>query len=147
MKRVTIYGLVSVAVVLVFAAGASVSWLSQPPPRKLTQADIDAAVLHTLQTKTLPSQAARAAESIRESVVEIRSFAPEKAPDPPPAVKAKRDPPDTRSKSAQKAAPKAAPNASPQRDEAAASDPPRLTARKMRRSSQSASCICAPPFA
>jgi len=125
MKRVTIYGLVSVAVVLVFAAGASVSWLSQPPTRKLTQADIDAAVLHTLQTKTLPSQAARAAESIRESVVEIRSFAPEKAPDPPPAVKAKRDPPDTRSKSAQKAAPKAAPNASPQRDEAAATDPPR----------------------
>lgn len=125
MKRVTIYGLVSVAVVLVFAAGASVSWLSQPPPRKLTQADIDAAVLRTLQTKTLPSQAARAAESIRESVVEIRSFAPEKAPEPPPAAKAKRDPPDPKSKSAQKAAPKSAPNAGPPRDEAAATDPPR----------------------
>ncbi|MCA3185819.1 MULTISPECIES: trypsin-like peptidase domain-containing protein [unclassified Cupriavidus] len=129
MKRVTIYGLVSLAVALVFAAGAGVAWLSQPPPRKLTQADIDAAVMHTLQTKTLPSQAARAAEAIRESVVEIRSFAPETAPEPPPAAKAKRDPPDPKSKSAQKSspksAPKSAPNAGPPRDEAAASDPPR----------------------
>src|SRR5512134_1006652 len=35
---------------------------SRPPPSPLTQDDIDAAVLHTLETKTLPSRAARAAD-------------------------------------------------------------------------------------
>ena len=74
MKRVTIYGCVSAAVVLVFAAGMASVWLMQPTPRPLTQKDIDAAVLHTLQTKSLPSRTARAAEAVRESVVEIRSF-------------------------------------------------------------------------
>ena len=74
MKRVTIYGCVSAAVVLVFAAGMSSAWLMQPTPRPLTQKDIDAAVLHTLQTNSLPSRTARAAEAVRESVVEIRSF-------------------------------------------------------------------------
>jgi len=74
MKRVTIYGCVSAAVVLVFAAGMSSAWLMQPSHRPLTQKDIDAAVLHTLQTKSLPSRTARAAEAVRESVVEIRSF-------------------------------------------------------------------------
>ncbi len=47
----------------------------QTPPRELTQDDIDAAVLHTLETKDLPSRAARAAETIRPSVVRIRGFA------------------------------------------------------------------------
>ena len=74
MKRVTIYGCVSAAVVLIFVAGMSSAWLMQPSPRPLTQKDIDAAVLHTLQTKSLPSRTARAAEAVRESVVEIRSF-------------------------------------------------------------------------
>ena len=46
----------------------------QPPPRALTQDDIDAAVMHTLETKTLPSQAARAYEAIRGSVVRVREF-------------------------------------------------------------------------
>ncbi|GJG98594.1 S1C family serine protease [Cupriavidus pauculus] len=119
MKRVTIYGMVSAAVVLVVAAGVGFAWLSQPPPRKLTQADIDAAVLHTLQTKTLPSQTARAAEAIRESVVEIRSFAPEKPPEPPSAgPRGKREPPDGKNKTTPKSPP--AP-----RDEAAAVDPPK----------------------
>jgi S1-C subfamily serine protease len=45
-----------------------------PPPRALTQEDIDSAVLHTLDTKTLPSQAARAYEAIRGSVVRVREF-------------------------------------------------------------------------
>ena len=43
---------------------------SQPAP--LTQKMIDAAVLHTLETKTLPSQAARAAAAVRPSVVLVR---------------------------------------------------------------------------
>ena len=38
----------------------------------LTQKAIDAAVLHTLETKTLPSQSARAAAAVRPSVVLVR---------------------------------------------------------------------------
>jgi S1-C subfamily serine protease len=37
----------------------------------LTQKDIDAAVMHTLQTQTLPSQAARAAAAVGPSVVRV----------------------------------------------------------------------------
>jgi len=46
----------------------------KPPPREITQRDIDAAVLHTLQTKPLPSAAARAYEVIRPSVVRVRGL-------------------------------------------------------------------------
>jgi S1-C subfamily serine protease len=46
----------------------------RPPPRELTQEDVDAAVLHALENKTLPSQAARAAEAVRPSVVLVRGF-------------------------------------------------------------------------
>lgn len=45
-----------------------------PSWRPLTQDDIDAAVLHTLQTKHLPSHAARAYQIIRPSVVRVRGF-------------------------------------------------------------------------
>jgi S1-C subfamily serine protease len=44
------------------------------PPRELTQKDIDAAVLHTLETKPLPSPAAKAAEIIRPSVVRVQGL-------------------------------------------------------------------------
>jgi S1-C subfamily serine protease len=53
----------------------------QPPQTALTQDDIDKAVLHTLETKQLPSQAARAYEAIRPSVVRVREF--EKEPGKP----------------------------------------------------------------
>lgn len=43
----------------------------QTPQRALTQKDIDNAVLHTLETKTLPSASARAAAIIRPSVVRV----------------------------------------------------------------------------
>ena len=46
----------------------------QPPPHALTQEDIDQAVLHTLDTKQLPSKAARAYDAIRASVVRVREF-------------------------------------------------------------------------
>jgi S1-C subfamily serine protease len=46
----------------------------RPAPRTFTQADIDAAVLHTLETKTLPSTAARAYDVIRPSVVRVRQL-------------------------------------------------------------------------
>ncbi|WER48734.1 trypsin-like peptidase domain-containing protein [Cupriavidus sp. WKF15] len=97
MKRVTIYGWVSAAVTALVASALAFAWLSRPSPRVLTQADIDAAVLHTLQTKSLPSRTARAAEAIRESVVEVRSFSPaEPVPEAAPAPRARRDPPATR---------------------------------------------------
>ena len=46
----------------------------QTPPQELTQEDIDAAVLQTLETKSLPSRAARAAETVREAVVRVRGY-------------------------------------------------------------------------
>jgi S1-C subfamily serine protease len=46
-----------------------------PAPNPLTQEDIDAAVLHTFENKTLPSRPARAAEAVRASVVLVRSYA------------------------------------------------------------------------
>jgi S1-C subfamily serine protease len=45
-----------------------------PPPRRITQQDIDAAVLHTLATKSLPSRTAKAYAVIRPSVVEVRGW-------------------------------------------------------------------------
>jgi S1-C subfamily serine protease len=45
-----------------------------PGPRALTQDDIDAAVLHTLETQPLPAKAAKAYEAVRESVVRVRGF-------------------------------------------------------------------------
>jgi S1-C subfamily serine protease len=45
-----------------------------PPARRITQQDIDAAVLHTLTTKSLPSRAAKAYAVIRPSVVEVRGW-------------------------------------------------------------------------
>ncbi|SDC88726.1 Trypsin-like peptidase domain-containing protein [Cupriavidus sp. YR651] len=118
MKRVTIYGWASVAVALVFAAGVASAWLLRPTPRPLTQRDIDAAVMHTLQTRNLPSRTARAAEAIRESVVEIRSFTPvEKTAEPAPSPKNRRDPSATPPKSPPPA------RAFP-RDEFGTADPP-----------------------
>jgi S1-C subfamily serine protease len=54
-----------------------------PKPRELTQRDIDQAVLHTLNTKTLPSPEAKAFENVRRSVVRVRGMAPGKDGGPP----------------------------------------------------------------
>ena len=48
--------------------------LSRPPARVLTQEDIDNAVLKTLETTTLPSAAARAAQAIGPSIVRVMSY-------------------------------------------------------------------------
>ena len=58
-----------VLLLLVLAWGAL-----RPVPREFTQEDIDAAVLHTLENKTLPSRAAKAAEAVRPSVVLVRGY-------------------------------------------------------------------------
>ncbi|MGH6622520.1 MAG: S1C family serine protease [Burkholderiaceae bacterium] len=46
----------------------------RPAPRELEQDDIDAAVLHTMETKTLPSRAAKAAAAVLPAVVRVRGF-------------------------------------------------------------------------
>jgi len=53
--------------------GGAYLW-SQPRPRVLGQKDIDAAVLHTLENKALPSRAAKAADIVRPSLVRVRGF-------------------------------------------------------------------------
>jgi len=62
-------GLLALALVLVHATYT-------PAPRQITQHDIDAAVLRTLEAKPLPSRAAKAYEVIRPSVVRVRGFGP-----------------------------------------------------------------------
>src|SRR5207249_1394156 len=49
-----------------------------PSTRLITQEDIRAAVLHTLETHTLPSPAAKAYEVIRPSIVRVRRLEPDK---------------------------------------------------------------------
>ena len=61
-------GLFALALVLVHAS-------LNPPPAALTQKDIDAAVLHTLENVQMPSHAAKAYEAVRRSVVRVRGRA------------------------------------------------------------------------
>ncbi len=60
--------------------GAALLWQVMPwgkvPPRKLTQDDINAAVMHTLTNKVLPSQAARAAATVGPSLVRVEGAIP-----------------------------------------------------------------------
>jgi S1-C subfamily serine protease len=65
--------LVAVAVLLSVAAFLAYNSM-KPPPRQLTQKDVDAAVLHTLDTKVLPSRAAKAYEIVQRSVVRVRQI-------------------------------------------------------------------------
>ena len=52
-------------------------WLppgNRQPPQRLTQKQLDAAVLKTLETKVMPSEAARAYQAVRGSVVRVRGY-------------------------------------------------------------------------
>jgi S1-C subfamily serine protease len=53
------------------------AWVASPP-REITQEDISAAVLHTLETAALPSPAAKAYETIRPSIVRVRRMETDK---------------------------------------------------------------------
>ena len=64
----TATALIALAIVLGHAA------LTRPP-RAVTQEDIDAAVLHTLETTQLPAHAAKAYEAVRRSVVRVHGTA------------------------------------------------------------------------
>jgi S1-C subfamily serine protease len=70
---------------------ALVFWHTQQP-REIVQDDIDAAVLHTLETKTLQSRAAKAAETVRQAVVRVEGFSDEldDTKDSPPQKDARR---------------------------------------------------------
>ena len=66
---------------LAFVAGVAVAGLlvllhatSVPPQRALTQQDIDAAVMRSLENNTLPSRMAKAFDIIRPSVVRVRGL-------------------------------------------------------------------------
>jgi serine protease DegQ len=50
----------------------------KPPARQISQQDVDAAVLHTLETTALPSPASKAYELIRPSVVRVRRMETDK---------------------------------------------------------------------
>ena len=70
------------AVWLRYAAGAlcvalivGVALWLQPRAQPLSQDDIDAAVLNTLENKTIPSRATKAAEMVRPAVVRVNGFA------------------------------------------------------------------------
>jgi len=65
------------ALVLAMGATGVAMWPKQGM-RALTQKDIDSAVLRTLQTATLPSPAAKAADIIRPSVVRVVGYGTEK---------------------------------------------------------------------
>jgi S1-C subfamily serine protease len=52
-----------------------------PPPPALTQKEIDAAVLHTLETAQLPSHAAKAYDAVYRSVVRVRGLGHEQEKD------------------------------------------------------------------
>jgi len=65
------------AMALLAALLAASTW-QHTVPKALTQEDIDAAVLRTLTTQSMPSAAARAAEKIRPAVVRVMSYAKDK---------------------------------------------------------------------
>jgi S1-C subfamily serine protease len=65
------------------AIGVALYAAYRPLPRALTQKDIDAAVLHTLDTTPLPSMAAKAYAAVRPSVVHVRGLRHVKADDAP----------------------------------------------------------------
>ena len=60
---------------LLAATPALMVWHNQAPSAQLQQEEIDAAVLHTLETQPLPSRAAKAAEVVRQSVVRVQGWA------------------------------------------------------------------------
>lgn len=66
-----LYLLWSVIALLALLLAISFSLSLHPPGRKLTQHDINAAVLKTLETTTLPSAAAKAYQVISPSVVRV----------------------------------------------------------------------------
>ena len=68
-ERILAFAAVLAAVAALFAYTAL-----KPAPREITQHDVDAAVLHTLDSNVLPSRAAKAYEIVQRSVVRVRQL-------------------------------------------------------------------------
>ena len=66
-------------------AAVALHALLAPGARQLTQEDIDAAVLHSLETNRMPSAASKAYEAVRRSVVRVRGTSHDKGKDGKPA--------------------------------------------------------------
>ena len=74
--------LVFLAGLLIAAAVLVAREASRPKPVPLTQEDIDSAVLHTFENKTLPSRAAKAADIVMPSVVRVQGYNGEENDEP-----------------------------------------------------------------
>lgn len=83
--------LLSLAVLAISCIPVVVFWATLKLPAELTQEDIDDAVVHTWETKSLPSRSARAAEMVRQSVVRVRGVLDEEAAEAREAEKKARD--------------------------------------------------------
>ncbi|HEX2544170.1 MAG TPA: trypsin-like peptidase domain-containing protein [Ramlibacter sp.] len=62
------------AAILMLGLALAASLLLRPGQRRLTQDDINAAVLKTMETQVMPSEYARAYDNIRPSVVRVVSY-------------------------------------------------------------------------
>lgn len=62
------------AAILLLGIALAASLALRPMQRKLTQEDINAAVMKTMETQVMPSEYARAYENIRPSVVRVVSY-------------------------------------------------------------------------
>lgn len=62
------------AAILLLGAALAASLALKPAQRRITQDDINAAVLKTMETQVMPSEYARAYEKIRPSVVRVVSY-------------------------------------------------------------------------
>jgi serine protease DegQ len=60
--------------ILLLGIALALSLALRPMPRKLTQEDINAAVLKTMETQVMPSEYARAYENVRPAVVRVVSY-------------------------------------------------------------------------
>ncbi|MCD6077886.1 MAG: hypothetical protein K0R89_1824 [Ramlibacter sp.] len=60
--------------ILLLGAALLASVLMQQPQRRLTQEDINAAVMKTMETQVMPSEYARAYDNIRPAVVRVVSY-------------------------------------------------------------------------
>lgn len=87
----------ALAAALGLAVGLHLTGRLPGAQKPITQETIDAAVLNTLETQTLPSPSARAAQIIAPSVVRVRAFGPPEPKEPP------RDAKDARSARPEKA--------------------------------------------
>ncbi len=62
------------AAILLLGVALALSLVVRPEQRRLTQEDINAAVLKTMETQVMPSEYARAYDNIRPSVVRVVSY-------------------------------------------------------------------------